>query len=224
MEQQYLRILYQLLAFAQERNPDNVESEECDVKKQTDVIRDLSWILDPRIEFLKGILRHCEYVLGSYAKSGMFSRFENLGSFISGCNSSSEYSSLPNTVLTSIFMTEGRIIAEDKNEPLIKGHLSIIIQSITSIPVTGTCFTLELYNIWESRFLSKSGYTPHYIEWAGTEISLDYNDIDTRTEIELMIYENDNTQNPVGVVWLSFDGHSTFQQRSWPSRCRFNYG
>lgn len=99
-------------------------------------------------------------------------------------------------------MTEGRLVAEDKNDPLIKGHLSINIQSITGTPVTGTCFTLELYNIWESRFLSKSGYTPQYVGWTGTEISLDHKDIDTRTEIELMIYENDETQRPVGAVWL----------------------
>lgn len=99
-------------------------------------------------------------------------------------------------------MTEGRIVAEDKNEPMIRGHLSIHIQSITGTPVTGTCFTLELYNIWESRFLSKRGYTPHYVEWTGAEILLDYEDIDTGTEIELMIYENDETQSPVGAVWL----------------------
>ncbi|KAI7971859.1 hypothetical protein EIK77_007458 [Talaromyces pinophilus] len=105
-------------------------------------------------------------------------------------------------ILTSIFMTEGRVVAEDKNDPLIKGYLSIKIQSITGTPVTGTCFTVELYNIWESRFLSKNGYTPQYVEWTGTEISLDYRDIDTRTEIELMIFENDKTQSPVGAVWL----------------------
>lgn len=99
-------------------------------------------------------------------------------------------------------MTEGKPFAEYKNEPLIKGHLSIHIQSITGIPVNGTCFTLELYNIRESRFLSKSGYTPHYVEWMGTGISLDYNDVDTKTEIELMIYENDKTRSPVGAVWL----------------------
>ena len=99
-------------------------------------------------------------------------------------------------------MTEGKPFAEYKNEPLIKGYLSIRIQSITGIPVNGTCLTLELYNIRESRFLSKAGYTPHYKEWMGTGISLDYDDIDTRTEIELMIYENDKTQSPVGAVWL----------------------
>jgi hypothetical protein len=40
------------------------------------------------------------------------------------------------------------------------------------------------------------------MEWAGTEISLDYNDVDTRTEIELMIYDNDKNKSPVGAVWL----------------------
>lgn len=86
VEQQLLNLLSKLLAFARERNADNLESEERDVKKQTDTIRDLFPVLDPRIDFLKGILRHYKYVLDSYAKSAMFSRFENLKSFLSGCN------------------------------------------------------------------------------------------------------------------------------------------
>jgi hypothetical protein len=87
VEQQYLKTLYQLLAFDRERNADNLEWEEHKFKKQTDIARDLFLVLDLRIDFLKGILRHYEYVLEGYAKSGMFSRFENLESFLSGCNS-----------------------------------------------------------------------------------------------------------------------------------------
>lgn len=99
-------------------------------------------------------------------------------------------------------MTEGRIVAENKNEPLIKGRLSIHIQSITGI--TGTCMTLELYDFWELRDIARPSHATQYAEWAGTEISLDYDDVDTRTEIELMIYKNDETnlKTPVGAVWL----------------------
>lgn len=105
-------------------------------------------------------------------------------------------------MLTSVFMTEGRIVAENKNEPLIKGNLSIDIQQITGTLAKGTGFTLELYDIWESRFLSKAGYAPHYVEWTGTGILLNYDDVDTKTEIELMIYENGEAQGPVGALWL----------------------
>lgn len=94
VKQQYLKILSQLLASARERNADNLEWEERNFKKETDVARDLFPVIDPRIDFLKGILRHYEYVLEGYAKSGMFSRFENLESFLSGYNSPFHYSIL----------------------------------------------------------------------------------------------------------------------------------
>ena len=87
VRQQHLKLLPELLAFARERNADNLEWEERNFKKERDDARDLFPVLDLRIDFLKGILRHYEYVLEGYAKSGMFSRFENLESFLSGCSS-----------------------------------------------------------------------------------------------------------------------------------------
>ena len=82
-----LGLLSNLLASARESNADTLEWEERNFKKATDIARDLFPVLDPRIDFLKGILRHYDYVLEGYAKSGMFSRFENLESFLSGYNS-----------------------------------------------------------------------------------------------------------------------------------------
>ena len=85
---------------------------------------------------------------------------------------------------------------------MVKGHLSIHIQSIIGTPVTGRCFTLEIYDIWGSRFLDKGGYIPHYVEWTGTETLLNYNGVDIGTEMELMVYEDDETRRPVGALWL----------------------
>lgn len=98
-------------------------------------------------------------------------------------------------------MTVPRILTENKDEPLLKGHLSINIQSITGTSEAGTCFTLEPYDRWEPRFI-RTKYVSHYVEWTGTEMSLEYDDIDTRTEIELMIYDNDKAKSPVGALWL----------------------
>lgn len=33
-------------------------------------------------------------------------------------------------------------------------------------------------------------------------MSLEYDDVDTRTEIELMIYDKHKTKSPVGALWL----------------------
>jgi ABC-type transporter lipoprotein component MlaA len=85
-EQRLLKLLSNLLASTQERSADEIESEERDVKKQTDYNRKMFQILDPRINFLKKVMHHYEYVLQSYARSAMFSKFENLESFLSGCN------------------------------------------------------------------------------------------------------------------------------------------
>lgn len=96
-EQYLLKLLSNILASAQERRADEIESEERDVKKQTDANRNLFQILDPRIDFLKKVIHHYECVLQSYTRSAMFSKFENLESFLSGCNLpfSSKYSILP---------------------------------------------------------------------------------------------------------------------------------
>lgn len=80
VKQLHLKLLQENLVSAQERTVDNLESEERDFKKETDAASKLFQILDPRIAFLKGVLRHYEHVLQSYAKSGLFSEFENLES------------------------------------------------------------------------------------------------------------------------------------------------
>lgn len=82
--QQILELSSKSLAFARERNADNVESKERDLKKHTSTISNLFPVLDSKIDFLEEILRHLENVLESYAKSRMFSNFENLESFLSG--------------------------------------------------------------------------------------------------------------------------------------------
>lgn len=94
-EQHFLKRLSHILACVQEIKAEDLESDECYVKKQTDGVRKVLEILDPRIEFLKGVIRHYECVLQDYARLAMFSRFENLESFLSGCNTPSKSSILP---------------------------------------------------------------------------------------------------------------------------------
>lgn len=85
VKQRLVKITHDLLVSARERSADNLESEERDFRKVTDAAKNLFQILDPRITFLEGVSHHCAHVLQSYAKSGLFSEFENLESFLSGC-------------------------------------------------------------------------------------------------------------------------------------------
>ncbi|KAH8696551.1 hypothetical protein BGW36DRAFT_360380 [Talaromyces proteolyticus] len=176
------------LAFARSNNRDNLELMERSAKKEAEAAKDLFQILEPKIYFLGLTLRHYESVLEGYAKSAMLSPYRV---WLWGDTSN----------LTSIDVLEGKIVAENKNEPLKKGRLSVHIQSI--IGINGTFISIEPYNFWEMP-TARSSKTIYYTEWTGKEISLDYEDVDTRTEIELLIYVSDNTdlKIPVGALWL----------------------
>lgn len=94
VELKILELSSKNLAFHRERNEEDLELHEREVKKKIDANRELFEVLDPRINFLKEVIHHYEHVLQSYARLAMFSRFENLESILSGCNIPSKSSIL----------------------------------------------------------------------------------------------------------------------------------